>query len=75
MKNIKLFLFTAVLFSLTGFAHLFAHPGHGTTEGHSYIHYFTEPMHVMVLSAIIIMIASSATWFLLRKRKKNTVDA
>jgi len=75
MKNIKNYFITSMLLLLSGFTPLFAHPGHGTTEGHSLIHYLSEPMHAMVLAAVIIMIASSVTWFMLRKRKKETVDA
>ncbi len=74
MKSIKFLLSSCVILLLTGIKNLYAHPGHGSTDGHSFIHYLTEPMHAMVLAAVIIMIASSVTWLILRKKKKQTVD-
>jgi hypothetical protein len=48
------------LLALTAIApiSLFAHPGHGETEGFSIIHYFTEPVHatVTVLGAIAVFL-------------------
>lgn len=74
MKNFIKYTSAFILLLLTGTNTLFAHPGHGATDGHSMFHYLTEPMHVMVLAVVIIMIASSATWFILRKRNKETVS-
>ena len=36
---------------------LFAHPGHGETEGFTIIHYFTEPVHatVTVLATVVVI--------------------
>lgn len=33
----------------------FAHPGHGVSEGHSVLHYFTEPLHVVVGIAVVVV--------------------
>ncbi|MDN3655245.1 hypothetical protein QWZ08_06405 [Ferruginibacter paludis] len=34
-----------------------AHPGHGSTEGFTITHYFTEPVHVIVSLSIIVAAA------------------
>jgi hypothetical protein len=34
-----------------------AHPGHGTTDGFTITHYFTEPVHVVVSLSIIVAAA------------------
>ncbi len=31
----------------------FAHPGHGTTEPESWVHYLTEPVHVAMFAAAV----------------------
>lgn len=74
MKNFRLFFISFILLLITGTKLLMAHPGHGATDGHSLIHYLTEPMHATILIAVIIMILSSATWLILRKRKKGVVE-
>lgn len=45
---------------------LFAHPGHGETEGFTITHYFTEPVHavVTVLAVVGVLVLVTA----LRKR-------
>lgn len=64
-------LWIALVSSLTaGTMLLYAHPGHGDTHGHSLIHYLMEPMHAMVLAAVVLMIAGSCTWYLIRKKNK-----
>jgi hypothetical protein len=35
----------------------FAHPGHGDTEPDSWLHYLTEPVHVIGLVAAIAIVA------------------
>lgn len=46
---------------------LFAHPGHGETDGYTIIHYFTEPDHaVYTVSALIVGIV---LFLKLRSRK------
>lgn len=49
---------------------LLAHPGHGDSTGHSLLHYLTEPMHAMVMGAVVLMIAISSTWLIMRMRKR-----
>ncbi|GEM_PF-977706 len=69
MKIFRISLITSVLFFIISAVSLMAHPGHGTTDGHSLIHYLTEPMHATVLVAVFIMIAASITWMILKKKK------
>ncbi len=70
MSKIK-FIFISFVLTLSAYGSvLYAHPGHGDTPGHSLIHYLTEPMHVMVFAAVVIMIAGSFTWYLIQKKKK-----
>ncbi len=69
MKIFRISLISSIIFFVLGNIALLAHPGHGTTDGHSLIHYLTEPMHAMVLAAVFIMIAASVTWMILRKKK------
>ena len=35
-----------------------AHPGHGETDPGSWTHYLTEPVHVIVLAAVVAVIAA-----------------
>lgn len=69
MKIFKMSLVSSIIFFVFGNIALMAHPGHGATDGHSIIHYLTEPMHAMVLAAIVLMIAGSATWLIMKKKK------
>lgn len=70
MKKISSLLFSVFLTLSTFGSVLYAHPGHGDTPGHSLLHYLTEPMHVMVFSAVVLMIAGSCSWYLFRKKRK-----
>lgn len=45
---------SSILFLLLPFV-TFAHPGHGETEGYSIIHYFTEPLHIVVLLSVLAL--------------------
>ena len=65
----KIFLASILLFIMNQTT-LLAHPGHGDTGGHSLLHYLTEPMHAMVLGAVVLMIAMSSTWLILRMKKR-----
>ncbi len=65
----KIFLTTMMVFIING-SKLFAHPGHGQTEGHSFIHYLIEPMHAMILGAVVLMIAFSCTYLILKMKKR-----
>ncbi len=47
----------------------FAHPGHGTTDGYTITHYFTEPQHIA--ATIITMAAVVGLIVILRSRKKQ----
>ena len=69
MKNVKNLFVLCIFFLLSGITTLFAHPGHGATDGHSLIHYLSEPLHAAILASVIIIIATSATWMIMRKRK------
>lgn len=66
---VKALISITVLFFITQTT-LFAHPGHGDTSGHSLLHYLTEPMHAMVLGAVVLMIAISSTWLMLKMKKR-----
>lgn len=33
-----------------------AHPGHGTTEGYTITHYFTEPIHLAISLSVLIAV-------------------
>lgn len=46
-----------------------AHPGHGHTAPSTWRHYLTEPVHVGVLAAVVVAIAS--IWWL-RRRTRTT---
>lgn len=70
MKNVKKLCVLCIFILFTGNTTLFAHPGHGTTEGQSLIHYLSEPLHAAILALVIIMIATSATWMIMRNKKK-----
>jgi len=50
---------------------LFLHPGHGTTDPASWRHYFTEPVHVIVL--VVAVVGAIALWrfALARERSHN----
>ena len=40
---------------------LFAHPGHGETEGFTITHYFTEPVHgvisILAVAGVLVMVS------------------
>ena len=59
MKQLCAFIFT-LLPSL-----LFAHPGHGETEGFTIKHYMVEPEHV-----IVAVLALAVTIFFLGRKKE-----
>jgi hydrogenase/urease accessory protein HupE len=46
---------------------LFAHPGHGETEGFTIIHYFTEPTHAVV--TVLAVAAVIGLYQYLRRRE------
>lgn len=70
MKYIRKIFLTVILLFTIPKATLFAHPGHGDSAGHSLLHYLTEPMHAMVFGAVVLMIAISSTWLILKMKKR-----
>lgn len=46
------------------------HPGHGTTQPGSVIHYVAEPVHAIVIvgAAVALVLAAGAIGMLLRKK-------
>jgi hypothetical protein len=46
---------------------IYAHPGHGSTDGYSIIHYFVEPVHAVVTWGALAV----AFIYILATRKKN----
>jgi hypothetical protein len=45
----------------------FAHPGHGHTDPDSWRHYLTEPIHILVLVAVVSIVLVS--WLGYRRRR------
>ena len=53
-----------VLLVMLGPSLAHAHPGHGETEPDSWLHFLTEPVHVISLAiAILALVAISALWW------------
>jgi len=51
----------------------FAHPGHGTTDGYTITHYFTEPVHLIIpLSILIVGIIYFRYLIRNRQQKENS---
>jgi putative Mn2+ efflux pump MntP len=46
----------------------FAHPGHGSTDGYTIIHYLVEPAHVVFQVIIIVLVAYIVK---LKQKEKN----
>jgi hypothetical protein len=64
---------------ITGLAGLFlcllaplaaAHPGHGTTEPWSLLHYLSEPVHVLFAFVLLAVVVSIAVFF--KGRREST---
>lgn len=72
MKNVKNLFVLCIIFLFVGITTLSAHPGHGATDGSSLIHYLSEPLHATILASVIIIIAISATWMIMRKKMRVT---
>ena len=49
----------------------YAHPGHGETSGHSFLHYLTEPFHALPLLAVIAITLSVIVYFVLARKRKQ----
>lgn len=50
---------------------IFAHAGHGVAEGHSLAHYFTEPIHVVMLVVCAGAVAVVTRQFIRRMQIKK----
>ena len=50
-------------------ATIWAHPGHGTTDGYTITHYFTEAPHVLV--SLSVMAVSALVILMIKNRKKQ----
>jgi hypothetical protein len=61
MKNLVTFLL------LVSPVFTFAHPGHGSSDGNSLLHYFSTPEHAIPAIAIALLVAV----VLFRKVKKS----
>ena len=48
------------------------HPGHGTTDPSSLVHYLTEPVHVIMLAtaAATVALLGHAAWRALVRKKR-----
>ena len=57
---------TAALSALMPLA-VFAHPGHGETDGYTIIHYFTEPQHAVITLGVFAVTAV----YIARERKRK----
>ncbi len=54
-------------------ADAWAHPGHGETVGHSFMHYLIEPFHsVPLISVIVLSIVIFLVMYARRKRRTVT---
>ena len=57
-----------MLFAMTATTTLFAHDGHGRTEGSSILHYLSEPYHAI---ALFLGVASIAGALLIVRRRRT----
>jgi len=54
MKKIA-FAFVCLFAAIAAPIITYAHPGHGTSDGYTIIHYFTEPSHIIMLVAVVLV--------------------
>jgi putative copper export protein len=67
---VKLSAFLAIICMLVP-AIAFAHPGHGASEPDSWLHYLTEPVHVIPLAiAVSLAVITGLAWRRLRARQR-----
>ena len=65
-RSIKsLLIVIAMLFSVTAYAH----PGHGTFNGHEIWHYVTSPVHMGIALGIVVVLFAGYKLF---KRQSKT---
>ncbi|MCC5932964.1 MAG: hypothetical protein LAT75_00540 [Candidatus Cyclonatronum sp.] len=75
MKSFFIYVFTCFTSLFLLHSKALAHPGHGDTEGHSLMHYLTEPMHAIVLLSVVLMVGLSFGWMMAKRRKKEAARA
>jgi hydrogenase/urease accessory protein HupE len=75
MNYVKKLILTFILIFISSCTNLFAHSGHGHTDGNSLIHYLMEPMHAMFLVAVVLMIAFSSIYLILKMKKRTKEHA
>ena len=49
----------------------YAHDGHGHTEGYTITHYFTEPLHLAITAAILLMSGILVAKRIARNKRKG----
>lgn len=75
IKKYTFIVLSAILMSLATAAEILAHPGHGTTEGSSLIHFISEPIHILSFVAFVAVGIGITLWYRARKKKLVRVDA
>jgi len=66
---------SALLLLLVAATGVWAHPGHGETEGHSVAHYLTETFHVIPLVAVIILSVAIFSVIYARRKIRSVANA
>lgn len=46
---------------------IWAHPGHGDTDGYTIIHYFSEPQHAIITLGVL----AAVSVYIIRERRKS----
>ncbi|MFU8861161.1 MAG: hypothetical protein ACNA8K_12145 [Cyclonatronaceae bacterium] len=75
IKKYILIVLSAILVILASAAEVLAHPGHGSTEGNSLVHFITEPVHILSFVATVAVGIVITLWYRARKKKLVRVDA
>jgi cytochrome bd-type quinol oxidase subunit 2 len=75
MRRIITSFVTTLLIGLAAATGLMAHPNHGATDGHSLVHYLTEPLHIAGFIAVFVTAAVIVFWFVARRKRAVKVDA
>lgn len=75
IKKYTYIVLSAIMVSLATTAEILAHPGHGSTEGNSLVHFITEPVHILSFVAMVAVGIVTTLWYRARKKKLVRVDA
>ena len=75
IKKYTFIVLSAILVSLATAAEILAHPGHGSTEGNSLVHFITEPVHILSFVATVAVGIVITLWYRARKKKLVRVNA